>query len=160
MKTSKVSALVALIVLALGVAIASWSQGPPANPSLGSILPNYSFPAMVFTATAQTKTQALGGVSYATIDVTAVGLTTATFQVKASNNGGASYDFNVGVAPYVYTSGALSAISQSPITITSAPAVYVCNLAGFTNVEITTSATFTATSLTAKITGTSNHGVL
>src|SRR5579864_2531914 len=110
MKTSKVIALVAL--LALAAAIASWSQGPPANPSLGSILPNYSFPAMVFTATAQTKTQALGGVSYATIDVTASGLTTVTFQLKASNNGGASYDFNVGVAPYVYTAGALSAISQ------------------------------------------------
>lgn len=159
MKTSKLAVLVAVIVLALAAAVV-WSQGPPSNPSLGSILPNFPFPVMTFTATGQTKTQALGGASYATIDITASGLTTATFQVKASNNGGTSYDFNVGVAPYVYTSGALSAISQSPITVTSAPAVFVCNVAGFTNLEIVTSGAFTSTSLTAKITATSNKGIL
>jgi hypothetical protein len=158
MKTSPFAAL-ALVVLGLAAAIA-WPQGPPANPSLGSPLPNFPSPAMTFTATGQTKTQALGGVSYATLDITASGLTTATFQVKASNNGGASYDFNVGVAPYVYTSGTLANISQSPITITSAPAVYVCNLAGFTTVAIVTSGVFTATSITARITATSNKGVL
>lgn len=155
MKTSKVIALVAL--LGMAAAIASWSQGPPANPSLGSILPNYAFPVMTFTATGQTKTQNVGGISIATVRI-AGPATVATLQIKASNDAGANY-FAIPFTNGTYTSSVLQVTTPGAFPAYSGtPVLYWVNLAGFTSVTVTTSGTFTGASVSVQITGSSNSG--
>jgi hypothetical protein len=124
--------------------------------TLTSLFPNYPYPAMNFTATSQTVTQALSGVSFVTIEFTATTCTPITWQVKVSNDGGTNY-VALPVAPYA--AGTLSP-STSAVTLSAATTeMYVANVAGFTNIEIVTSSTFTATGVNFYITGTSNHGL-
>jgi hypothetical protein len=116
--------------------------------TLISALPNYAYPPMVFTATSQTRTQILGGVSTATIRYagTQGGVSTVTFEFEASNDGGQTW------FPIPYTTGAVTAtynlftmVAGATVNQTAAtPALYYVNLAGFTNFEIVSSSTFTS----------------
>lgn len=124
--------------------------------TLTSQFPNYVYTPMVFTATSQTATQTLGGISFCTFSLTATALTTVTWIVKGSTDGGTNY-YAIAVAPYV--AGTLVP-STSAITSTSAPVLFVANLSGFTNFEIVTSGTFTATSVTITPTCSSNEGLV
>lgn len=135
------------------------AQTQPFYPgSTTSLLPNYPYPVMTFTATSQTLKQPLSGQSYATISITGATFTTATFTIKGSNDKGVNF-YPLAVAPYPVSGGSFTP-TVSAITVTSPPALYVVNVAGFTNIEIVTSGTFTATSMSAQITGTSNKGNL
>jgi len=117
--------------------------------------PNIRYAPMVFTATGQTKTQNIGGVSAASISVTGSAFTTATWTLVGSNDGGMNW-FPLNVAPL--------AVPLAPVTTAtttaSVPALYVANLAGLTNIEIVTSGTFTASAASFQITSTSNTGLL
>jgi hypothetical protein len=128
--------------------------------SLISIFPNQRFAAMSFTATSQNKTQSLQGCATAAVGVSGVALTTVTWQLTASPDGGANYYGLPSLAAAgTITSGVLPYTTQGAITTTAA-SLYFFNLAGLTNVKITTSGTFTATSVAVQITCSSNKGMI
>ncbi|HVI10210.1 MAG TPA: hypothetical protein VND65_18110 [Candidatus Binatia bacterium] len=118
--------------------------------TLTSLLPNYAYAPMVFTATSQTKTQSLSGQACLTLTMSSTALTTVTFQAKGSNDGGASY-FPLRIAPIAATLTA----SVSAQTATANTAYYV-QVSSFTNYELVTSSTFTATNVTFQGVGSSN----
>ena len=148
--------LVLAAFVALGVPMAH-SQAYPG--SQASLLPNYAYTPAVFTAASQTgATQYLGGVNSGLISAIGATLTTATWQIQGSNDGGAHW-FNLPTAAYPTTAIPITttAVSQT----TTANTLYAVNLAGFTNVRfVTTSGTFTGTSLTLNLTASSNNGYL
>jgi hypothetical protein len=123
-------------------------------------LPNYKYTAMSFTATSQNKTQAIGGVSTASVQISGSSLTTVTWQLTCSNDGGANYYGIPSLAAGgTVTSGVLPITTAGTITTTTA-ALYYFNLSGCTNFKIATSGTFTATSVTAQVVASSNKGLL
>jgi hypothetical protein len=130
------------------------AQGSASN--LTVVQPNYRRPALTATATSQTLKDVLPASSYCTINLTGVALTTVTFQFKVSNDGGVTY-YPLSVAPYA-ASGALVPVTAAATA--TAAGLYVANVAGFTNYEILTSGTFTATSVSWNLTCTSNKGLL
>jgi len=155
-KITATTLVIVLACLAIGLSFPHPPTFAQANASnVNVFMPNSVYPAMTFTATSQTLKQAIGGKSYCTLSGTAVALTTATFQVKLSNDNGANY-YAASVAPY--------AASLTPVTtafaVTSAPALYVFNAASFTSVEIVSSGTFTATSFSWQLTCSTNRGLL
>jgi hypothetical protein len=119
--------------------------------TLTSLLPNYAYAPMVFTATAQTKTQSLSGQQCLTLTMTSSSLTTVTFQVKVSNDGGATYV----PARTTPLAASLTASISAVTATTNNP--YLVQVASFTNYEIVTSGTFTATSVTFQGVGSSNE---
>src|SRR6266566_7478480 len=68
--------------------------------SIAIISPNSALTPMVFTATSQTQSVALPPSTYCTLSAIGNTLTTATFQVNVSNDGGTTY-FAAAVSPYV-----------------------------------------------------------
>ena len=86
---------------------------------------------MVFTATGQTKTQNIGGVSAASISVTGSAFTTATWTLMGSNDGGVNW-FPLNVAPLRCAPRASHHGHHNGIR----PGALRCNLAGLTNIEI------------------------
>jgi len=159
----KISAVMMALVLTIGLCLVGCSSTPERlgagyyPGTLTSLLPNYPYPPMVFTATSQTLTQALSGQSYCTFSVTANTLTTATFTIEGSSDGGTTY-YPWAVAPLAGSATLASVLTA--ITVTTAPKMYVANVAGLTNFEIVTSSTFTATSVTVTPVCTSNKGLL
>lgn len=148
-----------LVLLAAPLALSAQSYYPGTQTSL---LPNYSYAAQSFTATAQTgQTINLAGVSSGLIQVTGTGLTTATWELEGSIDGGTTW-FPIGTAPYTFTSGSLTlpVASVNQTETTTATSLYIANLAGLTNVRFVTSGTFTATSISIKLTTASNNGLL
>jgi hypothetical protein len=119
---------------------------------------NTVFPATVMTATSQTSSvihlssQTSGNpVSFSTgtITVTGSSLTTATFAVKGSSDGGVTfYSINISAL----NSPATTATTE---TVTTA-GVYQVNLTGLTDVEFVTSGTFTATNISLILTASPN----
>lgn len=101
------------------------------------------YPPMLFTATAQTDTQALGSFQCVVIQEKAATATTFTFQVGLSNDRGVTYT-NAAVAPYVGSATIASVLTATAIS-NNTSTWYVVNVAGFTNIRIVTSSTFTAT---------------
>lgn len=120
--------------------------------------PNYSYAPMVFTATAQTKTQVLGGCSTATISISGTALTTVTWQIFASNDGGTNY-YAIPQSTGAFTSNVLT-VTTGAATTTTAATLYYANLSGFTIFKIVTSGTFTATNVTAKVVCSANKGLV
>lgn len=146
-----------LVLLAAPLALSAQSYYPGTQTSL---LPNYSYGAQSFTATAQTgATINLAGVSTGLIEVSGTALTTVTWQLEGSIDGGTTW-FPVGTAPYTFSSGSLTIpTSVSSTQTTTATTLYMANLAGFTNVRFVTSGTFTATNVSIKLTAASNTGL-
>lgn len=140
-----------------GVSTVAEAQAYPG--SQASLLPNYSYAAEVFTANSTTgATINTGGLASGTIIAFGTGLTTATWQIQGSNDGGTHWTNLVTVA-YPTTTLPITTVANSQTT--TATTLYLVNLAGFTNVRFaTTSGTFTATSFSLKLTASSNHGLL
>lgn len=109
-------------------------------------------PAQSFTATGQTgaSIQLLGTatLSSATLSINGT-FTTVTFAVQASNDGGTTW--------FPITTASVATPSTYAATQTATAAgMYVLSVAGFTNLRIVTSSTFTASSaVTFSLTGTS-----
>lgn len=123
------------------------------------------FPAQSFTATGQTGAAIqLNGLTVpstvgssfwsGTITVTGTSLTTATFGVLGSSDGGATY------YPLPIQSP-LAAVPSTPVTTATVTVngIYQVSLAGITHVEFVTSGTFTATALSITLTASPNAGV-
>jgi hypothetical protein len=141
--------LIRLCLMMLGCAAIHAQSSPYSNLKLTPT---------AMTATAQTSA-AIGldlyhtgtGNSFATgtLTVTGTALTTATFGVLGSSDGGNNY-FPVNLYPVLTpTAGA------STQTVTAAAMFYV-NLAGLTHIKYVTSGTFTATSITILVTASPN----
>lgn len=114
------------------------------------------YPAQSFTATAQTGAViALNGATGSsgssfgagTITVAATSLTTATFAVQGSSDGGLTY-FALPITPV-----AVGASQGATVTATAA-GLYQVSLVGITHVKFVTSGTFTASGLTLTLTAT------
>lgn len=146
--------LVALVGAASIVTPASAQYYPG---SLATMSPNYSYNLGTFTATSTTGTaQVLGGLESGVIQVTGTSLTTATWAIQGSIDGGTTW-FALPTAAYPTTAAPSTlAVTQT----TTATAQYVVNLAGITQVRIVTSGTFTATNITIKLTASTNKGYL
>jgi len=126
--------------------------------SQASLLPNYAYPVATFTAASQNgSTLYIGGLTSGVITVYGTALTTATWKIQGSNDGGGHW-FDLPTAAYPTTAAPTTlAVSQT----STATGLFAVNLAGFTNVRFaTTSGTFTATSLSLVLTGSSNKGYL
>lgn len=133
------------------------NQGPFFTGGQTSIFPNFSYAAQSFTATAQTGAViGLPGLSSGLIEVKGTALTTVTFAVMGSIDGGLTYTAlpvaPIAVVPLIV---ALTATAAAP-----APSFYAVDLSCVTNVKIVTSSTFTGTGVTIKLTGSANKGLL
>ncbi len=118
------------------------------------VTPNYSFPAQSFTATGQTGTKInLAGFSSGTVTVTGTALTTATWAIQGSADGGTTW------FPLLTATIAVPGTTATSQT-TTASSMYIVNLACMTNVRFVTSGTFTATALSIKLTASANKGLL
>lgn len=124
----------------------------------GSPYSNNVFPAQSFTATAQTGAVIqLNGqqISYGagTITVTGTALTTVTFAVQGSSDGGVTY--------YALPISAVASPGTTPTTTVTATAsgLYQVSLVGITHVKFVTSGTFTATSVSLALTATPNFAI-
>jgi len=155
MKTFKYLAVALVALLGIGAQFASAQSYYPG--SLATTTPNYSFPAQSFTATNQTGAAiGLGGLTSGVIQVTGTDLTTVTFAIQGSIDGGVTW-FNLPTAAYPTTAKPSTlAVTQTA----AAPTLYVVNLSGITTVRFVTSGTFTATSVAVKLTASSNQGYL
>jgi hypothetical protein len=157
------TAIVAILAfLAVGgIGLVNRSVQAQSSGTFASVFPNKVFPAMVFTATSQTKKQTIssgigggGGCGLATISINGTALTTVTWQVKASNDNGVSY-FAIPYSDGTFTSNVQTKVTGAAVTNTAA-ALYWVSLSGMTHFEIITSGTFTATNVTAQVTCSSN----
>lgn len=117
------------------------------------------FPAQVFTGDTSGMVMQLnsppstGSASVGAITLVGTSLTTVTFTVEASTDGGLNYF----PAP-VYTVASPSIAASTPITATASGQYYI-NLAGVTHLQIVTSGTFTATSVSFQLTTSPNAGL-
>jgi hypothetical protein len=150
--------VVALVVLTAIVGLQS-SQAQAYPGSQNSLLPNYSYTAQVFTANSSTgATVNVGGLRSGLIQVTGSSLTTATWKIQGSADGGVTWtDLPTAAYPTTVVPITTTAVSQT----STAAGLFCVNLSGMTNVRFaTTSGTFTATSLSLKLTASSNGGYL
>jgi len=123
------------------------------------LTPNFSPAALTFTATSQTGKIALSGFQSCTMQYVGTGITTATFEVKGSNDGGTTY-YPLPFSTGAYTSNVLSVVTGATITESGNTAViWWLNVASLTNLEVVTSGTFTGTSIAIKFTCSSNRGL-
>jgi hypothetical protein len=121
-------------------------------------LSNQVFPKFTFTATAQTQgplqlapntAGANGAYNCGNITLIGTGLSTVSFQVLGSTDGGQTYNVLL-----VYPVNSLG--SPASTTTATGNGLYRVNLAGVTALEITTTGTFTATSVTMQLTASPN----
>lgn len=152
----------ASVVLFLGLLVpASVNAAPLASPYSISI-----YPAQTFTASNQTGTSiALNGLtvpstvgsSFASgiITVTGTSLTTATFTVMGSSDGGGTYF----ALPIINPLAAPSSSAPATAVTVTANGVYMVSLAGITHVQFVTSSAFTATALSLTLTASPNAQV-
>jgi hypothetical protein len=127
----------------------------PFNGAQSSVFPNYPVATVTsLTATAQTSASfGMPGSSYGVIQIKATAITTVTWAIQGSIDGGVTF-FPLNTAA-ILVPGTVAATETS-----TANGLYVVNLAGITNVRFVTSSTFTATGLTIKLVTTSNKGLL
>lgn len=151
------------VLLVVIVAIVSLTAPPAAAQafpgSQASLLPNYAYTPAVFTAASQTgATIFTGGLKSGLVTAYGTALTTATWKIQGSNDGGGHW-FDLPTAVYPTTTLPITTTVLSETT--TATSLYVVNLAGFTNLRfVTTSGTFTATNLTLVLTASSNGSYL
>lgn len=152
-------AFAAILCLGLATCLAPQAHGQAYPGSQNTLLPNYSFTAQTFTANSTTgDTINIGGLSSGLIQVTGVSLTTATWKIQGSADGGTTWnDLPTAAYPTTTVPITTTAVSQT----STAAGLFCVNLAGLTNVRFaTTSGTFTGTSLSLKLTASSNRGYL
>lgn len=144
------SALFVAVVLALGAPAVAQTSYVGAQTS---IHPNYSFPAQSFTAAATGTAIGIPGLVGGIVQLTATTLTTVSFNVQGSIDGGLTWT-NLLVAPYAAT-----IVPVATVTTATVAGLYVVNLANITNVRIVTSGAFTGTGVKFKLTGSPNRGL-
>lgn len=121
---------------------------------IATMTPNISYAAQTFTATGQTgATLNIGGASSGTISVIGSSLTTATWAIQGSNDGGVTF------FPLLTAAIAVPGTTATSET-TTANSMYIVNVAGLTNVRFVTSGTFTATNIKVKLVVSANKGLL
>lgn len=106
-----------------------------------------NFAAQSFTGAATGDSLPVVGYAYGTVSLKATSITTVTFTIQVSNDGGVSYfpaPFSVCSAPSTLMNVATATTQQ----------LYCLSLAGMTNYRIVTSGTFTGTGVTFKLTAT------
>jgi len=161
-KISSIAVMAALLIVGGFAERHLTAQTPNYPGSQAILLPNVQYPAMVFTATSQTKTQLIGGVSTAQVIISGTA-TACTLQIKATADVGPTKT-NYFAIPYfagVYTSNVPVIVTGAAFPAFNVTAVnYTVNLAGYTGFEIVSSGTFTGTSCTAQVVASSNKGVL
>lgn len=131
------------IFLFLSFSLVGISQNPYGN--------QIFIPAITFTATGQTSSPiatAKASWSMCSISVSGTALTTATFGVMGSADGGVTY----GVIP-IYSPA--NQTTNSTVTVTTG-GIYQFNCGTLTHVEFVTSGTFTATSISLTLTASPN----
>lgn len=122
---------------------------------------NVIFPAAIFTATAQTSAAialgtkqgngqwTAGSWSSAAISLSSVALTTATFGMLGSADGGVTFN------PIAIASAGVPGTLATTFTATTG-GMYNANMAGLTHFKFVTSGTFTATSIALVLTASPN----
>jgi hypothetical protein len=155
----KLFTVFSVVLLAIGLLSSPAALGLAFPGSQASLLPNYTYPVQTFTAASATGTTLfIGGVRSGLITAFGTALTTATWKIQGSNDGGAHF-FDLPTAAYPTTAIPITttAVSQT----TTATTLYMVNLAGFTNVRfVTTSGTFTGTNLKLALSASANGGYL
>jgi hypothetical protein len=149
-KTAGVSILsiaLALGVVSIGVAPQPLrAQGPQQTTGTTTVLPIISP-----TLTGQTFNRNLGGgMACVMIEQFSTTATTFTFAVNGSIDRGVHY-FPLAVAPYVGSATIASVLTTVTISNNTAT-LYTANVSGFTNIQVVTSGTFTATGVNIQIT--------
>jgi hypothetical protein len=132
------------IFLFLSFSLVGISQNPYGN--------QIFIPAITFTATGQTSSPiALAKASWSmcSISITGTALTTATFGVLGSADGGVTY----GVIPIATPA---TQTTDSTVTVTASGGPYQFNCGTLTHVEFVTSGTFTATNISLTLTASPN----
>jgi hypothetical protein len=151
--------MVSVAIAPLGTAQTQGGGGTIASP-LGSLNPNYTYYS-TFTASGQSTTQAIPGLSTVMIGVTGTALTTVTWQITCSPDSGVTYygvPSTSGVVNATYFT--IQAVTAGTITTTSSGTAYWVNLAGCNKFKLTTSGTFTATNVTIRVTGSYAKGII
>lgn len=110
---------------------------------------NGDFAAQTFTGDATGSPLLIPQLTYATVELTGT-ITTITFQILVSNDGGKTYF----PAPFAAIATPGTLVTQTTAT---SQGLYVINLAGLTDLEIVTSGTFTASNAAFKVTAAYNH---
>lgn len=139
---------------------ASAQYGYPIGGYNASLFPTASFAAVTFTAASQNGAgSGLAGYKSGVIQATGVSFTTGVWSIQGSVDGGTTW-FSLPTASYPTTSVPITVTAVTQTT-TTVPSRYVVSLSGLTNFRfITTSGTFTGTSLSLSMTATSNGGYL
>ncbi len=119
--------------------------------------PTYSGSVQTFTGVANGNANRLVGYSSGVIEVTGTGLTTVTWAIQGSIDGGVTWQA-LPVAAFPTT--ALPSTLAASETTTATGTFYLVNVAGFTNYRFVTSGTFTATSVGFKLTASQYKGLL
>lgn len=147
---STIASLILVLMMVCAVAIPSLAQGP--QPVI--LNQNAGYAVVTFTATSQTSTpMTTGSTSYMTIRVVGSSLTTATWALKCSNDGGTSY--------FSWPTAAVGVPGTLALTQTStADAMYIANISATDHCEFVTSGTFTGTNIKIKVTTSGNRGLL
>jgi hypothetical protein len=152
--------LACLLILTVGIAdlLSKPSNVAAQSSALTVAQPNYSYALMVFTLTAQTKTQTLGGCASGTLEILGPA-TAATLQLFGSNDGGTNY-FGLPFSTGAYASNVLAVTTPGTFpAYTGTPVMYFINLAGLTNFKVVSSGTFTGASASVKVVCSSNRGI-
>lgn len=158
MKTLKYLAVALVALLGIGAQFASAQSYYPG--SLATMTPNYVYPAATFTAASQNGTAiGLGGLGSGIIEVKATTITTATWAIEGSVDGGTTwFELPTTALSVVASTTPTPALTQ---TTTATATAYAVNLVGITQVRfITTSGTFTATGFSLTLAANSNKGLL
>jgi hypothetical protein len=115
-------------------------------------------PAQTFTAASQTGTAiTLLGANSGTISLVGTSLTTATWQIQGSVDGTNYFALNVSA----YNSCTVASCTVATSTTSTASALYRVNLSGLRYVKLlTTSGTFTGTSIALQLTYSDAKGTL
>jgi hypothetical protein len=151
METKRIlTGIILLFASILAVPQFAAAQGVSSQPVT---FPTYQPAAQSFTATAQTgAVYTAVGFSSATVAVVGTAITTVTWALQGSTDG-------VNFFPLA-TAAPLVPGTTAATQTTTANAIYVANVAGFTKFRIVTSGTFTATGLTIKFTASAAKGLL
>lgn len=133
----------------------------PFNGQQVSIFQNYPVATVTtLTATAQTSASfGMPGSSTALIQVKATSLTTVTWALQCSIDGGTTF-FPINTASLTTYPTTIPITTLVATETSTATGLYVANVGGFTNCRFVTSGTFTATGLVIKLVTTSNRGLL
>lgn len=152
MKFLKLSIVAVVCALMSFVSASAHAQIQSPSSNFYNLSPNtYYTQATPFTAASQTAAALpIAGANSAVIQIKASSLTTVTWALKCSIDGGTTF-FSLPLAPIPTTTVPITTTALTETT-TTANSIYVANVTGCAQLQFsTTSGTFTATSVTPVI---------